>query len=408
MAVIGQARSARGAAPLQARAATPVAWLRLVGGALFAGLGTLALVPAPTSLLWKAGLGVTEWGQWVALLALTPLLPGWRRSWPGRIGAGLGVVGAVLALSALVRAAAFAGGVPAQISAAFGVARPLGVAGAPGRPGPLVAGDLVRSIPSPPVRVQRVTYASPAGQPQAMDLYLPQAPELARAPGVITIHGGSWQGGTAEDQPELNRYLAARGYVVAAIDYRLAPQWRFPAAVDDVRAAVAYLKAHAGELGLDPTRLALLGRSAGGQLALLAAYTPADPAIRGVVSLYGPADLVYGYNHPSNPAVLDSTAVLTGYLGGSPSTAPAAYEAASPINFVGPQTPPTLLIHGERDDLVSVVQSERLDAQLAAAGRPHLLLRFPWANHGCDFTLRGPCGQIATYAVERFLAGVMR
>jgi acetyl esterase/lipase len=408
VAVIGQARRARGAAQPQGRAATPLARLQLVGGALFAGLGTLAVVPAPTSLLWKVGLGVNEWGYWVALLALTPLLPGWRRSWPGRIGAGLGVVGAALALSSLVRAAAFAGDVPAQITAAFGVARPLGVAGAPGRSGPLVALDLVRGISSPAVRQERVTYASPEGQPQAMDLYLPQAPELARAPGVITIHGGSWRNGTAADQAELNRYLAARGYVVAAIDYRLSPQWRFPAAVDDVRAAVAYLKAHAAELGLDPTRLALLGRSAGGQLALLAAYTPADSAIRGVVSLYGPADLVYGYNHPSNPAVLDSTAVLTDYLGGSPTTAPAAYEAASPINFVGPQTPPTLLIHGERDDLVSVVQSERLDAKLAAAGRPHLFLRFPWANHGCDFTLRGPCGQISTYAVERFLAAVMR
>ena len=103
MALIGQAHQGRGAAPPQARRATPLAWLRLVGGSLFAGLGTLALVPAPTSLLWKAGLGVTEWGQWVALLALTPLLPGWRRSWPGRIGAGLGVVGAALALSSLVR-----------------------------------------------------------------------------------------------------------------------------------------------------------------------------------------------------------------------------------------------------------------------------------------------------------------
>ena len=106
--------------------------------------------------------------------------------------------------------------------------------------------------------------------------------------------------------------------------------------------------------------------------------------------------------------MLDSRAVLEAYLGGSPTTAPAAYQAASPINYVGPATPPTLLIHGERDDLVAFAQSARLDARLAAAGRPHFLAALPWANHGCDVNLQGPCGQITTYAVERFLAAILR
>ena len=400
-------RAARGRRPAAREGATPGAWVRLVAGAGFAGLGLLAVTPAPNDLLWRLGLGASEWGLEVGLLALLPLLPGWRRSWPGRLGAGLGVIGVALAWSSLLRAAPVAAALPAQLAAAFGTAPVPAAPGAPPRPAPLVALDLVRGVDSPPVARDTVTYATVDGQALQMDIYRPPA-HAGPVPGVITIHGGSWQSGGRGDLPELNTYLAARGYLAAAIDYRLAPRWPFPAAADDVHAAVAYLKAHSADLGLDAGRLALLGRSAGGQLALLAAYTPPDPDIRGVVSLYGPTDLVYGYTHPTNPAVLDSSAVLAGYLGGTPTSAPAAYAAASPINFVGPATPPTLLIHGERDDLVSVVHSERLAARLAAAGRPELLVRLPWANHGTDFVLRGPGGQIATYAVEHFLAAVFR
>ena len=97
----------------------------------------------------------------------------------------------------------------------------------------------------------------------------------------------------------LNAYLAARDYVVVSINYRLAPKWKFPAGRDDVLAAIAYLKVYGREFGVDATRLALLGRSAGGQLALLAAYTAGEPAIRGVVSVYGPTDLKFGYDRPA-------------------------------------------------------------------------------------------------------------
>jgi acetyl esterase/lipase len=75
---------------------------------------------------------------------------------------------------------------------------------------------------------------------------------------------------------------------------------------------------------------------------------------------------------------------------------------------VSGSTVPTLLIHGEKDELVWVRQSERLDAKLAAAHRPHLFLKLPWATHGCDYNFNGPCGQISTYAIENFLGEVMR
>ena len=123
-----------------------------------------------------------------------------------------------------------------------------------------------------------------------------------------------------------------------------------------------------------------------------------------MIAFYAPADLRYGYAHPGNPAVLDGRAVLRAYLGGTPDTAPDAYDAASPIAFVGPRTPPTLLIHSGRDELVTPVQSERLAARLGEAKRPHLLLRLPWAKHGCDANFSGSSGQLSTYAIENFLA----
>jgi dipeptidyl aminopeptidase/acylaminoacyl peptidase len=95
---------------------------------------------------------------------------------------------------------------------------------------------------------------------------------------------------------------------------------------------------------------------------------------------------------------------MEAYLGGNPDRVMSQYNAASPINFIGDDTPPTLLIHGGRDELVSPVQSERLAGALERAGRRHLLLILPWATHGCDFNFSGPCGQISTFAIERFLA----
>src|SRR5207244_1968399 len=116
----------------------------------------------------------------------------------------------------------------------------------------------------------------------AFDLYRARSSNQA-APAVLVVHGGSWQGGNRQELPELNRYLAARGYLVVSIDYRLAPAAVFPAPREDVFTAIAYLKEHADELGWDRERLVLLGRSAGGQIVLSAAYANREPVIRGVV-----------------------------------------------------------------------------------------------------------------------------
>jgi acetyl esterase/lipase len=99
--------------------------------------------------------------------------------------------------------------------------------------------------------------------------------------------------------------------------------------------------------------------------------------------------------------------VISTYMGGTPKEKPALYEDASPLDAVNAQTPPTLMIHGLRDELVWPVHEYRLSERLAAAHRPYYFLKLPWATHACDISLSGPSGQLSLYAIERFLAAVM-
>ena len=104
---------------------------------------------------------------------------------------------------------------------------------------------------------------------------------------------------------------------------------------------------------------------------------------------------------------MNSQKVIETYLGGPPSKVPGTYEAASPLHFVNDKTPPTLMIHGVRDELVWAQHDERLSKRLKEAGRPFFYLRLPWATHGCDANFNGPSGQISTYTIERFLSAVL-
>ena len=195
---------------------------------------------------------------------------------------------------------------------------------------------------------------------------------------------------------------------MAAISYRLAPRFIWPAQRDDVLAAIEFLKNRATELGIDPTRLILLGRSAGGQVALATAYTAHDPAIRAVVALYAPSDLIFGYVNTHENDMLKSPALMRRYLGGTPDSARANYESASALFHVDERTPPTLLLHGENDALVWHRHSIRLADRLTQQGIPHQFVSLPWATHAFDYNLHGPGGQLTTFALERFLAGVAR
>jgi len=379
-------------------------WSRLALAALCFGLSLLSVVAAPTYLLWEISILATEWGHLLAFVSLLLFIFNFRRT---RLAAALSLIAAILAITPLMRAIPVATRLPAQMQAAFDATHWNDSANAGARAKPLDVVALIRGIDSSDVLYQSLVYSQIEDQALRLDFYQPLK-SINPAPCVIVIHGGSWRSGDSQQLAPLNSYLAARGYAVASINYRLAPRWRFPAANEDVVAAFNFLKTRADSLHLDSQRFVLLGRSAGGHLALLAAYTLHDPAIRGVVSFYGPTDLHWSYAHPGNPLVIDTHNILRAFLGGTPAEVSSIYDAASPLRFVNSSTPPTLLIHGGRDELVSLRHSERLAESLAQNQVPHFLLRLPWATHGADFNFSGPFGQMSTYAIERFLASVMK
>ena len=194
----------------------------------------------------------------------------------------------------------------------------------------------------------------------------------------------------------LRQTLTEHGIAVAAVDYRLVPAARFPAQLSDVKAALRFLRAHAGELGLDGTRVYAIGDSAGGHLALLAALTSGDPALEGdqgpagdssvraAVSLYGVTDLLRldadrgASGCPTGGAL---TLAVEGLLGGDPAGgAREAARAASPVTYAALTNVPLLLLHGTSDCLVPADQSRRLADARRAAGRP-VTLRLLDAGH---------------------------
>jgi len=366
-----------------------------VAGFLFF-ISLFAVFKVPIGPLWKPAVGATEYGHFLAIICLVIAAAGWGD---------------------LRQTAAFALSMCAVVFYSTPTLRAFGAAEVVEADGHAIWGDLTpRDAQPKPFSLARLFAGSPPAAPTQRHVFDPEhGLELevygpfdgSPRPLVIAIHGGSWNSGDYTQLPAINHYLAGRGYAVAAITYRLAPEHTFPKQRDDVLTAIAWLKENADRFGIDPTRIALLGRSAGGQLAVLSGYVADDPAIKGVVSYYGPMDMNYAWTHPTNPLVIDTPTTLSEYLGGTPDEVPDQFRDASPWGLVTSKTPPTLLIHGVRDELVFYVQTERLQAKLAEEGVQHLVVTLPWATHGLEANPTGPSGQISTWAVERFLATVL-
>ena len=283
---------------------------------------------------------------------------------------------------------------------------------------PLSLSDYFGMIPAPTAdrAPETTTYARTGGENLKLDVWRPPADPGAEAgdgagrPAVVVVHGGGWRSGSRGEFPEWNAWLAEKGYVVFDIDYRLSPPPNWRSAPGDVRCAVGWVKENSSRYGVDPGRVALMGRSAGGHLALLTAYTegasalPAgcevrngqDTAVAAVAAFYPPTDL----------ARLSSSGYLAGmdrFLGGTRRALPGRYRLSSPVARVDPGDPPTLLVHGGDDEIVPPGESELLTGRLREAGVAHRLVRLPWANHTFDFFWGSWGAQITRSSLEEFL-----
>ncbi|MDF2993593.1 MAG: lip2 2 [Microbacterium sp.] len=215
--------------------------------------------------------------------------------------------------------------------------------------------------------VHDIVYAEPVGfRPLSLDLHLPDADD---PPVVVFVHGGGWRVGSRRtfspglDGQETFGRIVRAGWAVASVDYRLSGEAIFPAQLDDVAAALDWIRgAGSRDHGLDGSRLALWGESAGGHLAALAGLT--DPGVRAVVAWYAPADLLTLPQTDGDP----SSTREAGLLGGPVAERADLARAASPARLVRAGAPPFLLAHGDQDAFVPLAQSLGFADRLRDAG----------------------------------------
>ncbi|MCW3109725.1 MAG: alpha/beta hydrolase [Segetibacter sp.] len=372
--------------------------LRLILMIVFFLLSLLTVFKAPTNLLWYVSILVTEF-SWMFFCVVAVLLL--LQFGGGRfttVSSLLGIVSLVLFSIPVFGAYRIAPTLQQAFTNNMSSSSHTEIV-----PSPFNFWQMITGMNAKQIAYKTLTYDT--ANALTLDFY--PASTGGNKPCIIVVHGGSWAGGDSRQLPELNSELAKAGYHVATINYRLAPQNKYPAPVEDVKTALSYLRSQAANLLIDTGNFVLLGRSAGGQIVLSAAYTLNDPAIKGVISFYGPADMVWGYANPTNPLVLNSRKVMEDYLGGTYQQLPQQYIHSSATETATLHSVPALLIHGENDPLVSHLHGVRLGHKLDSLRLKHYDLYLPWATHGFDYTLNGPAGQLSTWSVMRFLQKVI-
>jgi acetyl esterase/lipase len=369
--------------------------LRFIAVTVLFLLSLLTVFRAPANLLWYVSILVTEF-SWIFIFIVIVLL-----FWSfGKINYRIPVL--IIGVASLIfYAIPIINAYRLNITVAkmFG-SNPTAANGS----APFSIKQIITGINAKQVTYKTLTYDTA----KALTLGFYPSVVSGQRPCIVVVHGGSWAGGDSRQLPELNSKLATAGYNVATINYRLAPQYKFPAPIEDVRTALSYLKTHASELAIDVNNFALLGRSAGGQIVLSAGYTINDPAIKGIIDFYGPTDMVWGYANPTNPLVLDSRKIMENYLGGTFKQVSQQYVKSSATETASAKAVTTLQIYGQNDPLVSHLHGQRLGVKLDSFGIKHYDLYLPWATHGFDWTLNGPGGQLSTWSVMKFLAIIFR
>ncbi len=371
-------------------------------------LSSWIVLTAPILSLYPLSVGAPEMSPWLfGLNAIAVFSSLWLRSgWVKWGGLGCGCLGLLLSCLPLVQLPATHQQALTEMERSLGknylMETPVNLQ-AKFRSQPFILTDVFKGIPLDPVRVTAdVQFAAPEGVPLTLDVYRPM--QVGTYPGVVVVHGGAWRSGSPKDNTQFNRYLAAQGYTVIAISYRLVPQRLFPAQFEDVQTAISFIQQHATEYELDLNRMVIMGRSAGGHLAKLAAYQPTPYPFKAVVSYYGPIDLAKGYYDLPTPDPINVQAVLEDFLGGTPETVPEQYQQASPASFLRGNLPPTLLIYAGRDHIMKAAFGRQLADQLRSLGNTVVYIEIPWAEHSFDVIFNGVSNQLALYHMERFLA----
>lgn len=249
----------------------------------------------------------------------------------------------------------------------------------------------VASVPaSPHAGVERgAVYCTNAGLALTMDIYYPSQASPAPTPAVL--YGGGWEHGDSSlggVNATIAQALNQRGMLVAAVNYRLAPQYLWPAQIVDVKCAVRYLRANAQRYGIDPSKIGAWGGSAGGHLVSMLGttgtsagfdagqYLEQSSGVQAVVDMFGPADLTAGGWGPY------ATSVIQQVFGVAPGQDSGALAHASPVTYIQSNDPPFLIFHGTRDAVVPLSQSQALASRLQAAGVSATLVTVQNGGHG--------------------------
>lgn len=297
------------------------------------------------------------------------------------------------------------------ISAAVSMAQPPGGPGGPGGAGGPPPGTGISptqakvEYPNHVEGLFDIMYANLGGfRPLKLDVY--RVPGTSGRPAVVWVHGGGWAGGNPRmvtplfgDWDKVLARLAARGYVAAGVSYRLSGEAKFPAAIQDVKAAIRFLRANADKYGIDPKRIAIWGESAGGHLASLAGTScgvkelegeggnpTQSSCVQAAVDWYGPSDFsqMDAQNLPASQMKHGAAnSPESGFLGCEVAKCPASVIAlANPITYIKADTPPFLIMQGDADTAVPPKQSQILYDALRAKGVSAKLEFEPGENHG--------------------------
>jgi acetyl esterase/lipase len=248
----------------------------------------------------------------------------------------------------------------------------------------------VRGLPAGSVQ-RGVTYCTASGVPLTMDVYAPSQVSASPAPVAMYVHGGAWMHGSSAlggINASIESQLVAQGFLVVSVNYRLAPQYRWPAQIEDVKCAVRSLRANASTYNLDPARIGVWGSSAGGHLVSMLGtaepnagydvgqYLNQSSRVQAVVDMFGPADLTAGDWSPSVASIVQQVFGVTGGRNDP------VLRKASPVSYVEADDPPFLVIQGTVDRTVPATQSQELGARLQTAGVPVTLVMVQNAGHG--------------------------